>query len=280
MMERYLMRPRIVNLWIDGSANNPRNPTERPRLEIYHPTERGAMPHAAVIVCPGGGYRFRSPHEAAPVAQYLAQHGLVGLVCHYRVAPARYPAPMEDVARAVRLTRAMAYELGIDPTRIALMGFSAGGHAAVTVASQYDGDADGEDDLAGYHSARPERLILAYPVVSMVIDVHEACMLNLFGRDPGVEVRAAVSAEHHVDAHTPPTFLFHTADDPMVPVSHSLRYAAACRAAGVPLDLHIFAHGPHGVGLAQEYATLAIWPELLLRWLADWLSADKRRNLP
>ena len=266
------MRPQIVNLWNDGSANNPRNPMERPRLEIYHPPKEGAWPRAAVIVCPGGGYRFRAPHEAAPVAQYLAEQGLVGIVCHYRVAPARYPAPMHDVARAVRLTRAMGLELGIDTGRIALMGFSAGGHAAVTVATRPNDMADGDDDLAGLHSARPERLILAYPAISLVEDVHVACMLNLFGRDPGVEARAALSAERWVDADTPPTFLFHTADDPMVPASHSLRYATACHARGVPVDLHLFAHGPHGVGLAQDDPALAIWPRLLLRWLAEWLS--------
>lgn len=270
------LRPRITPLWPDGSPLNGRNPQDRPRLEIYAPVgsttasapATTAVP--AVIICPGGGYAHLAPHEAAPVAWMFARHGYAALVCHYRVAPNRYPAPYADVARAVRVVRRMAPELRIDPTRIALMGFSAGGHAAVTVATRPDFYHEPEDNLAGTVSARPDRTILVYPVVSMLEEPHPGCMENLLGPRADLELRTALSAERWVNADTPPVFLFHTADDPAVPAGHSLRYAAACHAHGVSVEMHLFAHGHHGVGLAQDLPALAPWPHLLLTWLANW----------
>lgn len=143
------LRPRIIPLWPDGSAHNGEDSSGRPRLEFYAPVgpaqhgSGGQVPAPAtlwpaVIVCPGGGYGFLAPHEAAPVAWMFARHGIAAFVCHYRVAPHRFPAPYADVARAVRLVRAMSRGLGIDPARIGLMGFSAGGHVAVNVATRPD----------------------------------------------------------------------------------------------------------------------------------------------
>lgn len=259
----------VVPLWEEGSSHHSRNPMERPRLEVYQPpASKGPVP--AVLVCPGGGYAFRAPHEAAPVAQFFAQHGLVGVVCHYRVAPQRHPAPFADVARAMRVMRRLAPDLGVDPERIALMGFSAGGHVAAMVATRPDLYHDPEDDLVGTFSARPARVILAYPVISMMEDVHTGCLENLLGPESDPALRLALSADRWVTPETPPAFLFHTADDAGVRATHSLRYAAACHAQGVPVEFHLFAHGPHGVGLAQGNPALEIWPNLLLNWLSDW----------
>jgi acetyl esterase/lipase len=280
------LRPRISPLWPDGSPLNGRNPQDRPRLEIYAPirpatpvgsaTAAAPAPAAApaVIVCPGGGYSHLAPHEAAPVAWMFARHGIAAMVCHYRVAPNRYPAPYADVARAVRLVRHLAPELRVDPARVALMGFSAGGHAVVTVATRPDLYREPADDLAATVSARPDRTILAYPVVSMLEEPHVGCLENLLSPDADLELRAALSAERWVNAGTPPAFLFHTADDPAVPAGHSLRYAAACQEHGVPVEMHLYAHGHHGVGLAQDFPALATWPHLLLTWLADWPAAN------
>jgi len=274
------LRPRIIPLWPDGSAHNGEDSSGRPRLEFYAPVgpaqhgSGGQVPAPAtlwpaVIVCPGGGYGFLAPHEAAPVAWMFARHGIAAFVCHYRVAPHRFPAPYADVARAVRLVRAMSRGLGIDPARIGLMGFSAGGHVAVNVATRPDFYHDPQDDLAGKLSARPNRTILAYPVVSMIAQAHEGCLLNLLGPDPDPVLCRDLSADLWVDAYTPPSFIFHTADDPGVPVGHSLRYAAACDAHSVPFELHVYAHGHHGVGLAQDIPALANWPQVLLAWLTS-----------
>ena len=154
-----------------------------------------------------------------------------------------------------------------DPQRIGLMGFSAGGHAAALLATRPDLLLCPDDDLAGRVSARPNRSILAYPVISMLEQAHKGSLANLLGPDPAEELRRALSADLWVDAETPPTFIMHTADDDVVPVEHSLRYAAACVAHGVPLEMHLFAHGHHGVGLANDLPALAGWPQLLLTWL-------------
>lgn len=254
--------PTIINLWPEGSPNNPAGEA-RPRLEIYLPEAPLAVPAPAVIVLPGGGYEVLAPHEAAPFGQYFAAHGVVGAVCYYRVAPHRFPAPMADAARAVRLLRAHAAQFGADADKIAIMGFSAGGHLACTTATQPDLWHDPEDDLVGKISARPDRAILAYPVISMRRGL---CARSLLG-EPTRESKLQMSNELHVTADTPPIFIFHTADDPVVPLTHSLNYAAACRKAGVPLEMHVYRTGRHGVGLASDMPDLCSWMGLALDWL-------------
>lgn len=260
-------QPTIINLWADGSSNNPKEPAERPRLEIHVPPDPLSDPAPAVIVCPGGGYHFRAPHEADPFAEFFAAHGYVGIVCHYRVAPHSFPAPMADAARAVRLTRHLAPRFGIDPERVAMLGFSAGGHLASTTATQPDLHREPEDDLAGCHSARPDRAILAYPVISLLGRITAQ---NLLGPNPAPDLLRQLSNDLHVTEQNPPVFLFHTADDPVVPVSHSLLFAQACLAKGVPVELHVYQSGRHGVGLARDLPKLASWPGLVLDWLAGW----------
>jgi len=259
--------PIIINLWPDGSTNNPADPNERPRIEIYQPTPPSAAPRPAVVVCPGGGYVGRAPHEGEPFGRFFAVHGLVGIVCHYRVSPHYFPAPMADAARAMRMTRHLAPRLGADPRRVAIMGFSAGGHLACTTATQPDLHHDPQDDLATRYSARPDRAILAYPVVSMLEGL---CAENLLGKSATKGQWRQMSNELHVTEKNPPVFLFHTADDPIVPVSHSLRFAEACLAKGVPVEMHIYESGRHGVGLATDLPKLASWTGLLVDWLSGW----------
>ena len=264
-------RPDVVPLWPDGSPNNPAA-GGRPHLEVYLPSEPAAGLRGAVIVCPGGAYAHHAPHEAAPIAGLFTAAGLAGIVCRYRVHPHRHPAAYADAARAVRTVRALADRLGIDPSRVALMGFSAGGHLAATVATQPDLYVDPEDDLAPRWTARPDRAVLAYPVISMVHEYHAGSVANLLGPEASQEERRRMSNELHVTAANPPAFLFHTADDPAVPCSNSVRYAEACMAAGVPVELHVYASGPHGVGLAEEMPALRSWPGLLIDWLRDWIT--------
>jgi acetyl esterase/lipase len=260
--------PRTINLWPDGSPNNPAN--DRPRIEYYPPAKKPAAPVQAVIVCPGGGYGGRAAHEGRPVAELFAQNGMVGFVCHYRVAPNRYPAPMADAARAIRLVRSMAGEFGVDGHRVAIMGFSAGGHLACTTATQPDLHHDEQDDLVDKFPARPDRGIFCYPVVSMVTAYHHGSAANLLGPNPPEDQRKQMSNELHVTAKTPECFIFHTSDDGAVPVQNSLNYAAALTANKVPYAMHIYTHGRHGVGLALDMPALKSWSGLLVDWLKAW----------
>lgn len=261
------MADETIFLWPDGSSQNGGGGEHRPRLEVYYPVD--AFRGQAVIILPGGGYEMLAPHEGEPFARLFAYHGLVGVVCSYRVSPHRYPAPVADAARAVRLVRANAARWNLRQGGVTLMGFSAGGHLASTIATQPDLYRAPEDDLADLYSARPDRLALAYPVISMVREYHLGSTVALLGPRPPEALRRQLSNELHVSPANPPVFLFHTADDEVVPVSNSLRFARACREQGVPVSLHIYPSGPHGVGLAEGWPEVRSWVDRLLEWLLE-----------
>jgi len=263
----------VIHLWPDGCRHNDSEPNERPQLWHYacKDATEDNTPRPAVIVCPGGGYSHKADHEGGPFAELFADNGMVGFVLRYRHAPQPFPAPYSDAARAVRYVRANSESLGVDPTRVALMGFSAGGHLTATVSLQPTLHVDDQDDLANDYSARPDRMILGYPVISFLWDNHVGSMRNLLGEENVPQaMRHQFSNEMHVTSDSPPAFLFHTANDPGVPCSNSLRVALAYSQAGVPCELHQFEDGPHGVGMASENPKLAIWSQLLLNWLRDW----------
>lgn len=230
-----------------------------PALEIHRPATPAKL---AVVVLPGGGYRVRAPHEGTTVGEFLAAHGVLAAVVPYRVFPHQFPAPYADACRAVRLMR--HHFAGLP---VGLMGFSAGGHLAATVATQPDLYHDQNDEFVGQYSARPDRLILCYPVISFVANPHQGSIEALLGRNAPPEQCRQLSNELQVTGDNPPTFLFHTADDPVVPVANSLLFASACAQHRVPVELHVFPHGPHGVGLAADDPVLRCWPELLVAWL-------------
>lgn len=288
-MSNTLHDQRIVHLWPDGSKQNPAPPTGdaakpspgwmphggRPRLEFYAPTVSiwpGAKKRGCVIVCPGGGYGGLANHEGEPFARLFALHGLMSAVLYYRVAPNRFPAPYNDAARAIRYVRSKADELDIDPSRIAIMGFSAGGHLASTIAIQPELHIEPDDDLAPKFSARPDRVILGYPVVSFGPKGHQGSANNLLGPDATDARRRQFSNEHHVTKNSPPAFVFHTADDAGVPVENALLLASAYAAQGVPCEVHSYRTGPHGVGMALNNPALRSWTGLLIDWLRDWIN--------
>ncbi|KMY43979.1 esterase [Bacillus sp. FJAT-27916] len=223
---------------------------------------------SAVIICPGGGYRMRAWHEGEPVAEWLNTLGITAFVLHYRVNPAKHLEPLADAQRAIRYVRYHAEEWGIDPDKIGLLGFSAGGHLAACAANMSDYPAYKKIDRIDSASCRPDIAILCYPVITMLEHTHEGSLTCLLGENPKHEARELLSMERHVSKDTPPSFLWHTADDQSVPVINSLLYANQLSTAQIPYELHVFQNGRHGLGLAEEEPDAAKWTGLCASWLS------------
>jgi acetyl esterase/lipase len=229
----------------------------------------GEGPHPAIVVAPGGGYGFKAEHEGGPIAEWLNALGIAAFVVDYRVTPHRHPAPLHDIQRAIRLVRANATEWNVDPERVGVLGFSAGGHLSASAATLWDlGDATSADPVAR-ESCRPDVAILCYPVISLVATPHVGSLENLLGPGASDEAMHALSLDEQVNAETPPTFLWHTSDDEAVDVRHSLRFAAALREHGVPFGLHVYPAGRHGLGLATEDPTVGLWTAEAAIFLKD-----------
>jgi acetyl esterase/lipase len=226
----------------------------------------------AVVIAPGGGYgMLASNHEGRQFANFFNGMGVTAFVLKYRLGP-RYHHPIElgDAQRAMRWARAHAQQYGFQADRVGLMGFSAGGHLASTAGTHFDsGKADAADAIERV-SCRPDFLILAYPVITMMPPyAHEGSVTNLLGEHASPEMRKALSNELNVTAQTPPTFLLSTSADTVVPPENTVEFYLALRKAGVPAEMHVFEKGPHGVGLDLEDPVLGIWPTLLTNWLRE-----------
>ena len=245
-----------------------------PLIDVTWYPVPSAGPRGTVIVCPGGGYGVLAAHEAEPIAQWLNRAGLPAFILRYRVAPHHHPAPLQDAARAVRLVRSRAAEFSVKPDKIGILGFSAGGHLVTTLATHFDAGEAKAADPVERASSRPDAVIACYPVTSLQTFYHPGCLANLLGENPSKESLRELSNDLHVTPRTPPTFLWHTADDPVVPIEQSLLYARALDRHGVPFELHVFPHGPHGLGLSEgssyvgESPEVAQWTRLCEVWLA------------
>ena len=225
----------------------------------------------AVIICPGGGYQHLAmDHEGVQIAKWLNSLGISAFVLQYRLGPKyHHPAMIDDAQRAIRTVRSRAASLHIDPSRLGIWGFSAGGHLASTAATHFDAGNPNASDPIDRAGSRPDFAILAYPVISLGEYAHVGSRNNLLGKEPDPKLVEDLSNDQRVTIQTPPTFLFHTTADPVVPVENSVRFYLALRKAGVPAELHIFQNGPHGVGLATTDATLSAWSGLLANWLRE-----------
>jgi len=227
---------------------------------------------SAVLILPGGAYLgLAANHEGRQVADWFTARGIRAFVLSYRLSSNGYllPVPLIDARRAVQTIRARARDYKIDPNRIAIIGFSAGGHlAALTATQPVPGKPDAEDPVERV-SSRPDYLILGYPWIGAISpDTSHLSYCKLFNvMDKCEALRAAYSPDLYVTRQTPPTFWFHTTNDETVPVEQGLRFYEAAIKAGVPIEAHIFADGPHGVGLGRGSATLDQWPTLLESWL-------------
>ncbi len=256
-----LAQPRTELLWPNGAPGAVGDTDlDKPSLTFYLAGPAKAN-GTAVVVCPGGGYQMLAmDHEGKQIAQWLNGYGVSAFVLKYRLGPRyHHPAMMQDVQQALRMVRSRAAELKVDPNRIGVWGFSAGGHLASTAATHFE-TKDGV-------TSRPDFAILAYPVITMKEATHAGSRRNLLGDNPDPALVELMSNETQVTAQTPPTFIFFTSDDSAVPVQNGVMFYEALRKAGVPAEMHIFRSGPHGVGLAPDYPDLSWWPKLLAEWM-------------
>lgn len=257
-------------LWPDGApgAKGDRL-ADKPALFLY-PAPADRATGAGVVVCPGGGYTMLATgHEGRAVAEWLNEYGISAFVLRYRHGPRyRHPWPLRDAQRAMRMVRAHAEDWRVDPDRLGMLGFSAGGHLASTVGTHIDpGDSTAADSVARF-STRPDFLTLVYPVISFVAPyAHSGSEDMLLGPDADSSLRRRLSSETQVTARTPPTFLVHTGRDDTVPAENSVSFYLALREAGVPAEMHLYEEGTHGFGLAPTDPVLSSWTD---RWV-DWV---------
>ena len=244
----------------------------RPRLDVFRPANPDG---SAILIAPGGGYRHVVvDKEGYEGARWFSRRGPTVYVLFYRLPHQGWAAgpdtPLQDAQRAIRLIRARANEDSIDPDNVTVVGFSAGGHVAGSLATRFGATVYDAVDSADDFSARPDRAALVYPVITMKsAHTHKGSQKNLIGENPLDLLIEKYSIENDPPTDTPPIFLLHAADDVPVPVENSTALFAALQATGVPTALHIFTSGGHGFGLRGiENAPQRRWPEMLLEWAA------------
>lgn len=262
--------PTTIRLWKDGAPGTPATkPADEPVL--FMSTPDGPANSTAVIILPGGGYgHLAMDHEGRQIADWLNSMGITAFILKYRMRATghMHPVPMMDGQRAIRTVRARAAEWKIDPSRIGVVGFSAGGHLASTLGTHFDnGDAKDADTIERV-SSRPDFLILCYPVITLTDQAtHRGSRQNLLGDSPDAKLAQSLSNETQVTRETPPTFIFQTTEDAGVRADNCVAFYLALLKAGVPAEMHIFQSGRHGVGLAKDIPATNQWPDLCREWL-------------
>lgn len=260
-------------LWPAGApAAKGAEPKDQPWIDLY-PVARDKANGAAFVVIPGGGYGgLAADHEGSQIAKFFNSLGVHAVVLHYRLGTNGYHHPIElnDAKRAIRWVRANAARHGVDPRRIGVIGFSAGGHLASCTATMFDeGDADAADAVDRV-SSRPDVAVLCYPVISMIDDfMHRGSRKNLLGPNDNDAMGREMTTYLRVTDRTPHTFIFQTDEDIVVPAENAVQFYLACRKHKVPAEMHIYRPGPHGVGLIQGDPILGTWSGHLRDWLRN-----------
>ena len=263
--------PKVELLWPNGAPGAQGDAEgDKPTISIYLPAE-GKATGAAIVVCPGGGYgHLAVDHEGRQVGEWLNSLGVTAFVLKYRHSASgyRHPVPLQDAQRAIRTVRARASEWKLDPDRVGILGFSAGGHLASTTGTHFDAGKPDADDVIERVSSRPDIMVLVYPVISLTSEhTHKGSKKNLLGDNPDEKLVQSLSNDTQVTPDTPPTFLMHTSADTAVPPENSVLFYLALRKAKVPVEMHIYETGQHGVGLAQKDPVLSSWPGRCADWL-------------
>ena len=290
--------PVVIRLWPDAppttqqwdADDHKRSPQDNPALidisEVRHPSIAGFFPageaanRPAVIICPGGGYSFEAAvREGNRIAEKFNEQGVVAFVLKYRLPEfnppkaGELPVPQQDLFRATQIVRSRAAEWHLDPAKIGIVGFSAGGHLAASGATLFDRASTlsqlAHADDPSKVSARPDFAILIYPVITFGEAAHKGSREHLLGKDAPKELIEQYSAERNVTANTPPLFILHAADDKVVPVANALMMAEAASKNAVPCTLVLLHSGGHGFGVGAPNTEAANWMENLFAWLRN-----------
>ena len=267
-----MSKPQTLRLW-EGDAPGALGKAEEdiPTITVYRPGKNDTG--AAIIICPGGGYGMLAPHEGKPVAEWLNTIGVTGIVLKYRIAPRyHHPAPLTDVLRAIRYTRVHAKDWKLDPERIGVIGFSAGGHLASTASTHFDAGNKNSLDPIEQVSSRPALSILIYPVITLTEPfLHRGSRDNLIGSPSDTpsfaKLTASLSSDKQVTDNTPPAFLVHGINDTVVPCENVSLYADALRKHHVPVELHLYEDLPHGIGIGNKTLPSGTWTTRCEEWL-------------
>jgi acetyl esterase/lipase len=267
-----VLHGKTMLLWPGGAPGAVGDAEEdKPTLTVYLPTGPNVT-KTGVVVAPGGSYTHLSMiKEGEDIALWLNAHGVAAFVLKYRLGPKyRNPIELGDAQRAIRTVRANAAEYGVAVDHVGMFGFSAGGHLTASAGTKFDWGNAAASDPIERQGSRPDFMILAYPVITMIEPLaHGASKLNLLGENPDPALLQSMSMELQVTKDTPPTFIFVTTEDKTVPVLNSVIFYEALVKAGVPAELHIFQHGAHGAGLAAKNPQLSVWTELLIKWMRE-----------
>lgn len=261
-----------VTIWDTSDIVRVRN-VQKPDIAIYLPSKKNATGEA-VVICPGGGYQILAyDWEGSDIARWLNSKGIAAFVLKYRLPGSSNNieprlSPLMDAQRALRMVRSHAEQWNVDPGKIGIMGFSAGGHLASTLSTHYDaGDASSTDPVERM-SCRPDFSILIYPVISFDdAFTHAGSKRNLLGENPDPELVDYYSNEKQITEDTPPAILIHSADDDVVPLQNSLAYYDAIRKHNKLSELHVYPYGGHGYSLAIGKGHLSSWPDRVIDWI-------------
>ena len=254
-----------IKLWEDGNIPYAVDGAEVPNLMTGYiaPTHH---PSPFIVILPGGGYGNRAAHEGAPIAEFFTTRGIHAFVVDYRVSPNRHPAPLVDAQRAIKLIRQNAKQWYIDPDRIVTLGFSAGGHLAASTVTLPEVETFVDDEISKQNYL-PNGAILCYPVISIDSEYgHVGSGKNLLG-DAYEAEKVSLSLEKRVNEKTPKVFLWHTSDDQVVNVKNSLIFGEKLRDLGIQIEMHIYPHGKHGLGLALTKEDVKGWADLAADWV-------------